>query len=402
VNGPLEGFRVVEFGGYIAGPGVCAHLRAMGAEVIKIEPPTGDPARRMGAYGDAIWCSFNRGKRSVVLDLQDPGDRDAALQLLDTADVCVQNLRPGAVQRLGIDPETVTARNPGMVYLSVTGFSSTGPNAKRLGLDVAVQAESGMMSLTGEEGGNPLRVGYPIVDVASTHVGAETVLAALLGRTRTGRGRAIELSMFDVAVGLQCVPISTYLAVGREQGRRASGSPYNAPAAEVIDTRDGQLVLSAHVDQWRRLCAVIGRPDLTEDPRFATNDARVAHRAELVATLSDVLSDMDCESGAALLAENAIVVGVVRSYPQLLDSAEFRHGNYLVDASLPDGRVTSAVRPPVRLTGPAGSGATADDALPALGGSTQEVLAELRSRDGAGFAHVAAGPADSQAEEGRL
>jgi crotonobetainyl-CoA:carnitine CoA-transferase CaiB-like acyl-CoA transferase len=378
VNGPLDGYRVVELGAYVAGPGVSSHLADLGAEVIKIESQAGDAARQMGAYGDAIWASFNRNKRSIALDLKDPRGRDIALELIDTSDVLVQNLRPGGVSRLGLDPETTTTRNPRLVYLSVTGYNSAGPNGRRLGLDIGLQAESGMMSLTGEEGGDPMRVGYPIVDVASTHVATEAILAALLSRSATDRGRIIEMSMFDVALSLQSVPLSTFFSLGREQGRRASGSPYNAPASDIIDTRDGQLVISAHVDHWARLCRVIGRPDLIDDPRFATNDARVANRTEMLRQLSDALSEMDSESAADLLARNSIVVGVVRSYPQLVSSREFRHGNFVVEAQLPDGSVAKAIRPAFSFADePARESAT----LPALGGDTRSVLAELGRSD---------------------
>jgi crotonobetainyl-CoA:carnitine CoA-transferase CaiB-like acyl-CoA transferase len=379
MSGPLDGYRVVELGAYIAGPGVSAHLADLGAEVIKIESRDGDAARRMSAYGDAIWASFNRDKRSIALDLKDKRGLEVALELLDTSDVLVQNLRPGAASRLGLGPTASLARNPRLVHLSVTGYNSDGPNADRLGLDIGLQAESGMMSLTGVEGGDPLRVGFPIVDVASTHVASEAVLAALLSRARTGLGKIIEISMFDVALSLQSVPLSTYFAVGREQGRRAGGSSYNAPAADVIHTRDGQLVISAHGDHWARLCRVIGRPELATDPRFATNEARVINRVEMLRLLSDALSHLDSEAAADLLAKNSIVVGVVRSYPQLISSAEFRHGDFVVEAKLPDGSIAKAVRPAYRFSDGAGDGPAT---LPALGADTSAILAELGRSSG--------------------
>jgi crotonobetainyl-CoA:carnitine CoA-transferase CaiB-like acyl-CoA transferase len=378
VNGPLDGHRVVELGAYVAGPGASSHLADLGAEVIKIESQAGDAARHMSAYGDAIWASFNRDKRSIALDLKDPRGRDIALELIDTSDVLVQNLRPGGVSRLGLDPETTTTRNPRLVYLSITGYNPSGPNGQRLGLDSSLQAESGMMSLTGEEGGDPLRVGYPIVDVASTHVATEAILAALLSRSATGRGRVIGISMFDVALSLQSVPLSSYFSVGREQGRRAGGSKYNAPASDTIRTKDGQLLISAHGDHWARLCRVIERPDLIDDPRFATNDARVANRPQMLRQLSDALSEMDSESAADLLGRNSIVVGVARSYPQLVSSREFQHGDFVVEAKLPDGSVTKAIRPAFSFADePAREPAT----LPALGGDTRAVLAELGHTD---------------------
>lgn len=373
MNGPLTGIRAVEFAAYIAGPGVGAILADLGADVIKVEPPTGDATRTNGPFGEAIWCNFNRGKRSVVLDMRLDTGRRAALDLVDGSDVVIQNLRPGGIERLGLGPAEVLARNPKVIYLSVTGFGRDGPNRLRPGFDVAVQAESGMMSLTGELDGDPLRIGYPAVDVVCSHIGAEAVLGALLGRHRTGQGTSISISMFEVAVHLQNIPLSTYFAQGSQPPRSGNGQPYNAPAAEMIDTADGQIVLSAYTEpHWRRLCEAIGRPDLITDNRFTTNALRVAHRAEMLVELRAALSHLDSASAVALLSEHSIVSGVVRDYDGLIRCAEFTHGEFVIDSSMADGSTFHSIRPPYHL------GDGSDDAtLPVLGADTAAVLAEF-------------------------
>ena len=376
---PLAGIRVVEFAGYIAGPGVGLILAELGADVVKVEPLSGDAARHMGPYGDAIWRNNNRGKRSVALDLAHERGREIAVDLIAASDVVVQNLRPGAMERLGLGPDEVRERFPRLIYLSVTGFSSRGPNATRLGFDVAAQAESGMMSITGEGGGDPLRIGYPVVDTAAGHFGAEAVMAALIGRNRTGAGTTIEVPMYDVAVHLQNVPLSTYLDLGREPVRTGNGQPYNAPSADVVNTRDGQIVISAYPDaHWRRLCGVIGRSELADDPRFCSNEARVANRPAMLEALSAALSSFDSESASALLRANNIVAGIVRGYRNLEASEEFRSGNFVVRAREADGTVVPAIRLPYRIE----SAPDPSEVLPALGGDAYEVLSSLgRSAD---------------------
>jgi crotonobetainyl-CoA:carnitine CoA-transferase CaiB-like acyl-CoA transferase len=374
VAAPLSGYRVVEFAGYIAGPGVGGVLADLGADVIKVESAAGDAARHMGPYGDAIWANCNRGKRSIVLDLQTREGCEAALRLVDRSDVLVQNLRPGAMQRLGLDAATVRDRNDRLVYISLTGYSSTGPNAGRLGFDVAAQAESGMMSITGERNGDPLRIGYPVVDVVTAHMGAEAAMAALLARGATGHGDSIEISMFDVAVHLQNVPLSTYLALGKEPIRTGNGQPYNAPSADVINTRDGQVVISAYPDHhWARLCQLIGRPDLITDARFTSNEQRVAHRPEMLVELNAALKDMDSEALSALLAENAIVAGIVRSYPQLTASAEFQAAEMVIRTCEAGADPVPAIGLPYRMQGTR----TPPHRLPAVGEHTEEILAWL-------------------------
>ena len=369
---PLEGIRVVEFGGYISGPSAGMVLGDLGADVIKVESPVGDAARNMGPYGDGIWRNFNRGKRSVVLNLEQQEGIQVARDLLGTADVLIQNLRPGAMDRLGLGAESVRTAKPGLIYVSISGYNPAGPSASRPGFDVAAQAESGMMSVTGERGGSPLRIGYPVVDIATGHVTAEAVLAALIGRGRSGEGATLNISMFEVAVHLQAVQISSFLALGEAPPRMGNGMPYNAPSADLVETLDGWIVVSAYQqDHWRRLCATIARPDLVADPRFATNEDRVEHRAEMLETLGAHFSLVTSEEATALLARSNIVAGVVRSYPALTSSEEWAMGNYPID--LPDeGERAVAIRAPYSF------GTNQETArLPLLGEHSAALLEEL-------------------------
>ena len=372
---PLSGVRVVDLGQYIAGPGAAMVLAELGASVVKIEPLAGDQARHIGRYGQAMVRTYNRGKRSIALDLKREAGRDAALRLIAGADVVIQNLRPGAVDKLGLGAAAVRARWPGIVYLSVAGFGSQGPSGDRPGYDIAAQAESGLMSVTGEPDRPPQKVGVPIIDAAAAHVGAQAVLAALFARQRGGTGATLETSLFDVALHLQATNWTDFLGGGPEPRRIGDGQPHNAPAAEVVPTRDGHIVLSAY-DQahWQRFCRALGREDLAHDPRFADNASRVAHRDALRTVLRDCLSDLASEECVALLVRHQIVVGAVRSYRQVLDSPDLAASGMVVQAGAADRGGYRSLGLPYRFDG-APPPATA--AAPACGADTDALLAEV-------------------------
>ena len=320
---PHAGIRVVDLGNYIAGPGTAVILAELGADVIKVESLTGDVACNIGPFGQAMVRSYNRNKRSVALDLRRPQGIAVVKRLIAWADVFIQNLRPGLVEELGIGSEAMRAADSRLIYVSVSGFGVDGPSRERPGLDIAAQAESGMMSVTGEPDRPPQRVGFPIVDAATTHVAAHAVLAALFKRERTGYGDAIQTSLLEVALHLQAPAWSEYAATGKEPTRQGSGQTTAAPAAELIQTRDGWVVLSAYTqDHWARLCRTIEHPDLINDPRFATNSARVSNKAALLVELTAALGSLSTEECIALLTRNQIVTAAVRSYSQVRKSAD--------------------------------------------------------------------------------
>jgi crotonobetainyl-CoA:carnitine CoA-transferase CaiB-like acyl-CoA transferase len=318
---PLEGIKVVDIGQYIAGPGAAMILLELGADVIKIEPLSGDQSRHAGFYGDAMVKTYNRSKKSIALDLKTERGREVAKRLILASDVLVQNLRPGAAERLGLGAEAMCELQPRLVYATVSGFGDTKASRGRVGFDIAAQAESGLMSVTGDANGEPQKVGVPIIDSATTHVVAEAVLAALFQRERTGRGAIINTSLLEVALSLQASNFTDFLLRDVEPRRVGNGQPNNAPAAELVRTKNGAIVLSAYAeDHWARFCRLLNREDLITDRRFCTNEARVANRAALRATLAEMLSGYTSDECVDFLTRNQIVAGVVRGYRDAYDS----------------------------------------------------------------------------------
>jgi crotonobetainyl-CoA:carnitine CoA-transferase CaiB-like acyl-CoA transferase len=373
VEQPLTGVRVVDFGQFIAAPAAGAALAAMGADVIKVEPVGGESARQIGVYGQAMVRTYNGGKRSLAVDLRTPEGRAVAQRLVRGADIVLQNLRTGVMEAFGLGPEDVRAVNPGVVYGSVSGFGRHGPSRDRPGFDIAAQAESGLMSVTGETGREPQRVGVPVVDAAAGHVLAEAVLGAYIGRLRFGAGRDVEVSLLDVAIHLQGTTWGEYFLTGRVPERKGNGQPTVAPAADVVPTADGAIVLSAYTPaHFSKLCALVGRPDLAADPRFATNPDRVAHRAELLAELSPAFRALTSAEALDVLVGNGIVAGAINSYEQVATHPDVRASGTFVEVA-DDGAPYTVVREPWR----AGGGAPPPQPAPRVGQHTRELLTEL-------------------------
>lgn len=376
---PLAGVQVLDFGQYIAGPGAAMTLAELGASVTKIEPLSGDQARHVGRYGDSMVRAYNRGKRSIALDLKSEAGREVAWRLIARSDVVIQNLRPGALEKLGLGPAEVRSRHPRVIYLSISGFGTAGPSRGRPGYDIAAQAESGLMDVTGEPDRLPQKVGVPIVDAAAADLGAQAVLAALFGRERSGVGETLEVSLLETALHLQAATWCEYLDGGPEPTRMGHGQPHNAPAAELVATRDGHIVLSAYAeDHWKRFCHAIGRAELVEDPRFCSNESRVAHRTELRQVLGECLSAYSSEECVALLSRHHIVAGAVRRYRDVLASADVTASGILVNAASPDGKHYRALGLPYRM----GEGPRpAPAAAPACGADAAAVLADAGYSD---------------------
>lgn len=331
---PLAGIRIIELGNYIAGPGTAMVLGDLGAEIIKIESIEGDMARNTGVFGHAMLRAYNRDKKSVSLDLRQPRGKDAVLRLIVSADVLVQNLRPGAIDALGLGAEQLRKLKPSLIHVSIAGFPSAGPSRDRPGYDIAAQAESGLMWVTGEPDGLPQKVGATIIDAATVQVAAQAILAALFRRERTGSGETIRLSLLEVALNLQLSNWNDYLERGLEPMRSGDGQPLAAPAADIVRTKDGMIVVSAYVQaHWLRLCQTIGSPALGTDPRFLSNELRVANRPAMKAALSEKLSQYSTKDCVELLTRNGIVVGVVRSYGDALAGQDLQASTMLVDVA---------------------------------------------------------------------
>lgn len=327
-NKALAGIKVVEFGQFIAGPGATQILADLGAEVIKIESANGDNSRRFGVsersdYRSGMFMAYNRGKKSVTLDLRQPEGVAVARKLALEADVVVQNMRVGVMESLGLDAVTLRAEKPELIYASISGFGTGGPSRERPGLDIAAQAESGMMSLTGEPEGSPLKTGFAVVDAATAMAAANAILAALFRCARTGLGETIQTSLLAVAVGLQAQIWGEYACSGKLPERAGNAQPLVAPAADLIEVQDGHIVISAYLqDHWKRLCRALDLPEMIEDPLLCSSNQRVKNRPEMIARLQSALGRYTGEEARAQLQTYGVVCGVVRNYAQVRESAD--------------------------------------------------------------------------------
>jgi formyl-CoA transferase/CoA:oxalate CoA-transferase len=310
---PLGGTRVVDITSSLAGPTATQLLAALGADVVKVEPLSGDHARAWGPpfleSGSAMFLASNAGKRSLAVDLGDERGREIVLRLADRADVVVQSLRPGAAERHGLGAEELRSRNPRLVYCSIGAFGSRGPLSAEPGYDPLLQAASGIMSVTGESDGPPVRVGVSLIDHGTGVWAGVGVLAALYERERTGVGRTLEVSLYETALSQLSYQLVGYLGTGDVPARGGSAFPQIVPY-QVFPTRDGGLMIVAGNDKlFAVLCSVLGMPELTDDPRFLTNPDRVANREELLA----LLEQRTKERGAAELLEALVAAGVPAS-----------------------------------------------------------------------------------------
>jgi formyl-CoA transferase len=368
----LDGLRVLELTHVMAGPFCGQVLADMGADVIKVEPPgAGDSSRR--SMGTAAFLAVNRNKRSVALDLKDEAHRAAFLRLADDADVVLENNRPGVTERLGVDYATLSARNPRLVYASISGFGQTGPYAQRAGYDLIAQGLSGVMSVTGEPDGDPIKCGIPIGDLSAALFCAVGILSALAARERTGRGQLVDTSLFEGALALSIWETAELWATGRAPGKLGSAHRLTAPY-QALRTRDGHLTVAGNTQpQWEKLCAVLGREDLTADPRFSTNDDRMANRPQLVAELEAALASDGTDAWVTRLEEAGIAAGPIHDYAEVLADPHTRAREMEVTMEHPEEGTVRGLGIPVKLSDTPGS---VRRAAPLLGEHTEEVLRE--------------------------
>lgn len=353
--GPLSGILVVDFTRLIAGPCATDMLAALGARVIKIESAGGDPMRLTRSVGTGslaaspTFAAYNSLKESVVLDLKDDRDHEVALEMCARADVIIESFRPGVMDRLGLGPGAIRESNPRVVYASLSAFGDVEPMASRGGVDIVLQAECGLMSVTGEPGREPLKVGVPIIDSAAAYVIAFGVVSALLNRHRHGVSDDITVSMFDVGLHAQAQAFSEFLTSGNQPPRTGNKVPYAAPA-EVYPTADGMLVLSAHIrEHWPRLCSLLGRPALVTDPRFADVRKRVDNREALNAQIAEALAERTAAEWVEILGEAGLTVGRIRAYDDVLRGPEVAARQSIVPGENADGSPVRFVRVPLRF-----------------------------------------------------
>ena len=323
----LDGIRIVDLTQVMAGPFCTMLLADLGADVIKVEPPGGDLSRSMGGRrlhmkgkDHAPFIALNRNKRSIVLDLKLPADRDHLLTILDDADVLVENFRPGVAERLGVGYATVAARNPRLIYASISGFGQTGPWADRPGFDLIAQGMAGVMSVTGTADGNPVKCGIPISDLAAGLYAANGIQAALLAREKTGRGQRVETSLFEAALGLSVWEATEYWATGEAPQPLGSAHRLSAPY-QAFRASDGFLTIAALTrPHWEKLCQVLDLAGLALDPRYVSNADRLANRESLVTEIERALSSRPVDEWVDRLLADGIPCGPILHYAQVFDS----------------------------------------------------------------------------------
>lgn len=322
---PLAGIRVVELAQVIAGPSAGLLLAEYGAEVIKVEPPAGDASRGLRSPATRhlsdppIFSAYNRDKTLVRLDLAGEEGREEAIKLIGAADILIEASRPGVMDRLGLGADALLARFPGLIYASVTGFGDGEAGRRRGGVDIVVQAESGMMELTGQPDGPPTRIGFTVVDAACGHALCHGILAALFQRSRIGLGSRVGVSLYDVALHLQTGPLAEYLATGQQPPRVGNTSPLAAPA-DLVRCREGQLMVSAYLEShWRRFVTLIGDLELLDDERFSTDAARLKNRDALLARIEQALAGRSAAEWADLFQQNGVLAGEVKTYREVLE-----------------------------------------------------------------------------------
>ncbi len=334
---PLDGVRVADFSHVIAGPLATQFLNLLGAEVIKVEPPAGDPMRfytrdpaRRGRADPFVGA--NAGKKSVVLDLKSPEGRTAAQALVATCDIFVENFRPGVARRLGLGAEDLTARNPALIYCSVSGFGQSGPMRDYPAIDQVIQSMSGLMLLSGHDGDPAQRIGFPIVDTYSALLSAFAIVAAVAQRRGDpqGRGQVIDVSMLDATMVMMSSVIVPMMISGETPVRAGNRGFSGAPTADTFPTREGEITIGAvQPSQVARLFAALGCTELLDDPRFATPDARMTHDAAMRAELLARFATRTAAEWEVLLAEAGVPAGKVRrpdealALPQLADRELF-------------------------------------------------------------------------------
>jgi crotonobetainyl-CoA:carnitine CoA-transferase CaiB-like acyl-CoA transferase len=374
----LDDVTVLDLSHALAGPFASTMLADYGADVIKIETPgAGDMARAWGPpfYGDeaAYFVNLNRNKKSVAIDLKHPDGKALFFRLLDGADVVLENLRVGTVQRLGIDYARARERNPRIIYCSISGFGQDGPYRDRAALDLIVQAESGMISVTGPPGGPGVRAGVSIADISAGMFSAFAIVTAMHARERTGRGQFIDVSMLEGQLSILQGVVGAYLADGIVPG--PWGTAYAALLPyQTFRTKTRDLALGVGNEKlWRTFCPLIGRADLASDPRYATNGARVVNRESLIEMLQEVFLTRTYEEWEAILMSGGVPVGAINTMDRVIEHPQVVARGSLVGCEHPVAGKVRVVGPPARLSEtPAGVRLPA----PLLGEHTDHVLRE--------------------------
>ena len=381
MTSPLEGVRIVDLTQVMAGPFCTMLLGDLGADVIKVEPPSGDLSRAMGGHrlqmkgkDHAPFLALNRNKRSVVLDLKEPDELERFRSLLEGADVLIESFRPGVAERLGIGYESVRSTHVRLIYASISGFGQFGPWADRPGFDLIAQAMSGVMSVTGSAEAEPVKCGIPVSDLAAGLYAATGIQAALLAREKTGRGQRVDTSLFEAALGLSVWEATEFWATGEAPRPLGSAHRLSAPY-QALRARDGFLTIAALTSShWERLCNVLDRPELASDNRYATNADRLANLDELVAEIERALAPHDVDQWVSRLLAEGIPCGPILDYAQVFDAPHTAARQMVEQVDHPTEGAVRMLGIPVKLSETPG---TVRRAPPLLGEHTAEVFSAI-------------------------
>lgn len=377
---PLARLKVLDVSQVMAGPFCCMLLGDMGADVIKVEPPgSGDQTRRAMGFrlkgaDSGGFLALNRNKRSIEVDLKNEAGRDVFYELVRSADILVENYRPGVTARLKIDYPTLKAVNPRLIYASISGFGQTGPWAQRPGFDLIAQAMSGIMSGTGYPGLPPVKNSIPIADLGSGLLALYGILSAVVGREHSGEGQFIDASLFETAIGLSIWETAEYWGTGRVPGPIGSANRMSAPY-QAVRAADGYLVIgAANQKLWISLCKVINRPELIEDTRFLDNPGRLRNREALIEEIEKSFAARSSEDWAEALLAAGVPAAPIYDYEQALQSEQASARDMVMEIDHPVEGTIKALGFPVKMS------ATPQEVRhppPLLGQHTEAILAEL-------------------------
>jgi succinate---hydroxymethylglutarate CoA-transferase len=388
----LTGLRVLEFGQIAAGPFTGSLLADLGADVVKVERPDGGDSMRQwppidtAANGERLSYNFaalNRNKRSIALDMNTTQDREAIASLCNQADVLIENFRPGIMQRHGLGYPALSARNPRLVYCSISGFGQSGPYAQRGAFDVTIQAFSGLMSVTGEDGGPPAKCGVPVGDFCTGLYAALSIVAAVLRRNETGVGAYIDCSMLGSLIGIAALQTSEFFGTGHAPRRLGSAHSRNAPY-QAFRANDDYFVIAAGTHKlWLEVCQEVGMPELAEDGRFFTQERRAENQNELATILNKRFALARVAEWLERFDRRGVPCAPINDYPDALDNPQIKHLGLVTHINLPNGATIQTTAFPVKIT---------DYRFeihcppPALGAHTEEVFSDWLGRDHFGSA----------------
>ena len=372
----LDGLRVLDVTQVMAGPFCAMILADLGADVVKVEPPGGDSTRQMpGASGtdSPSFNAVNRGKRSIVLNLKSEAGRDAFTRLARSADVLIENYRPGVMASLGLDYVTLSALNPRLIYASISGYGQTGPNRTKGGFDLIAQGVSGIMSITGEPGGAPVKAGVPVTDLSAGLFALVGILAALEHRHRSGAGQQVDTSLVDAGVALSLWEATEYFSGRGTPVPLGSAHRMSAPY-QAVRCADGYITIGAANERlFQRFCEVMGHAEWAAAPEFADNASRVRNRSALAARIEDVTRHQPCAHWLALLDSHEIPCGPINDYPHVFADEQVRAREMVVEVDHPALGHLQTLGSPIKLS------ATPVDVrrrAPQLGEHTEQVLSE--------------------------